>query len=60
MIKITQKIQAAYEVRSIDPNRWPPTSQSNASRMAQEVTRQWHDRQRATASLQLNRQLRRA
>jgi len=58
MIRITQRIQAAYETHSVDPQRWPPESHSSASRMAEEITRKWHDRQRKNAGLRLSRSLR--
>jgi len=51
MIRITQKIQAAYEIRRVDPKRWPPESGSEATRMAEDVTRNWLYRQRARSNL---------
>ena len=57
MIKINQNIRAAYEVRPLTAKRWPP--QSPAVNDAYQIERQWQDRQRAQASLQFNRKIRR-
>ena len=57
MTIINQKIRAAYEVRPLTTKCWHP--QSPAVNDAHHIERQWQDRQRAQASLQFNRQIRR-
>jgi len=57
MIKINQKICAAYEVRPLAAKCWHP--QSPAVKDAYYIERQWQNRQRAQASLQFNRQIQR-
>lgn len=55
MIRINRQIHAAYEIRSIRADRWPPESRSASARAAEELTYQWHQRQRVLAAMQLDR-----